>query len=213
MLSQVKKTEKNQNRYGILGGSFDPIHNGHLFIAQTAMEELSLDKVIIIPNRVSPHKLDIKVTDGYHRLIMSEIAAIDNQNFCVSPMEIHRQGPSYTIDTIKQLMEENPVGTSYYFITGTDVILELDTWKNHEELLKIINFVVVTRAGYDYSTLEDKIQYLEKQYRSKVIKIKIPNLEISSTDIRKRVKEGRYIKYLVPDGVGKYIKKHGLYLD
>ncbi len=207
-----EQNEIKKKRYGILGGTFDPIHNGHLFIAQTAMEELQLDKIMFIPNRVSPHKTTEKVTEAYQRLIMAEIAVIDHDKFCVSSMEINRKGPSYTIDTIQELVKENP-NTDFYFITGTDVFMELDTWKNHELLLKLIKFVVVTRSGFSYIDLDQKIKYLKEKYDGDIVKIKIPSLEISSTDIRNRVEMGRFIKYLVPDGVKNYIIKHKLYSD
>ncbi|MBM7615816.1 nicotinate-nucleotide adenylyltransferase [Alkaliphilus hydrothermalis] len=210
----LKKGEVSQiKRIGILGGTFDPIHNGHLFIAEMALEDLQLDEVVFIPNRRSPHKLGVQVTEAYHRLIMTEIATIDNGKFTVTPMEIQREGPSYTIDTIHQLHKEFPENASFYFITGSDVLMDIQLWRGYRELFQLIKFAVVTRGGFNNTELEDKILYLKNQYGAEILKIKIPNLEISSTDIRKRTNEGKSIKYLVPEGIGAYIRKHGLYLS
>lgn len=200
-------------RYGILGGTFDPIHNGHLFIAQTAMEELQLDKVIFIPNRISPHKIVENVTLPYHRVTMTEIGTVDNNSFYVSPIEIHRSGPSYTIDTIRELQMENPQSTSFYFITGADVFMELETWRDYRELIEVVTFVIVTRAGFSSQELDEKTDYFTKSLNGNIIRLRIPNLEISSTDIRSRVKDGKNIKYLVPSGVAEYIQKHSLYKE
>lgn len=203
---------QKRKRYGILGGTFDPIHNGHLFIAQQVLEELELDHVIFIPNRVSPLKNEAQVTSPYHRGIMTEIATLDNPCFHVSPMELYRSGPSYSIETVQQLMMENP-DTDFFFIAGTDVLMDLDSWKDYKELLNLVTFVVVTRAGFMNEALDQKIQYFIDHFEGSIIKLTIPLIEISSTSIRNRVKAGQGISYWVPAGVEAYIKKHGLYLE
>ncbi len=198
-------------RYGILGGTFDPIHNGHLFIAQTALEELQLNKVLFIPNRISPFKEGEAVTEPHHRGTMTEIAILDNESFSMSPMEIYRKGPSYTIETIRQLIIENPPNTAFYFILGTDAFSEIEGWKDYQQLLSLINLVVVTRGGFDSSDLDKKIEYFTKVQKGHIMKLTIPTLEISSTDIRNRIRGGKSIKYMVPQGVESYIRKHSLY--
>ncbi|GAB6088016.1 nicotinate-nucleotide adenylyltransferase [Alkaliphilus crotonatoxidans] len=205
--------QAGKKRYGILGGTFDPIHNGHLFIAQIVLEALQLNKILFIPNRISPFKEKESVTEAYHRGVMTEIATADNLYFDVSSVEIQRSGYSYTIDTVRQLISENPVDTALYFIIGTDVFMEIEGWKDYRELLKLINLVIVTRGNFDNRKLDEKIEYFTNEYKGDIIKLAIPTLEISSTDIRDRVRKGKNIKYMVPPGVEAYIHKHDLYKE
>ncbi len=200
-------------RIGIMGGTFDPIHIGHLFIAEETLEKLSLDKIIFIPAGVSPHKLNSKTTAPIHRLLMTAIAVNSNRRFYLSDIEIEREGPSYTIDTIRCLKQLLPTDTELFFITGGDTFIDLDSWRDYEQLLQLTNFVVFTRAGYDNVLLDEKIQRFRQQLNSNITKISIPLLEVSSTDIRERAKMGRTIKYLIPDGVEEYILKNRLYKD
>lgn len=192
-------------RYGILGGTFDPIHVGHLVIAQAALQEFRLDKICFVPSGQPPHKNG--VTGGEHRYQMTMLATIDNPHFMVSRVELDRSGYSYTFDTVRYFAEQFRQQRELFFITGADVLPELHKWHRYQELLQSCRFVVATRPGFSLQntynlTTEDigRINYLE-----------IPLLEISSTDIRRRVQTGRPIKYLVPSGVESYIYKHGLY--
>lgn len=200
-------------RIGIMGGTFDPIHIGHLFIAEETLEALRLDKIIFIPAGVSPHKINSKTTDRYHRLLMTALAVNSNTRFQLSNIEIERRGPSYTIDTIRDLKKMLPEEIELFFITGGDTFIDLETWRDYEELLGLVSFVVFTRAGFDNQLLDNKIQLFKNNYNGNIIKISIPLLEVSSTDIRVRIKQGRTVKYLIQENVENYIRKNRLYLD
>ena len=128
-------------------------------------------------------------------------------------MELYRSGPSYSVETVQQLMMENPQDTDFFFIAGTDVLMDLDTWRGYGELLSLVTFVIVSRAGFNSEGLDKKIQYFVDHFQGKIIKLTIPLLEISSTDIRNRLKSGKGISYWVPSGVEAYIRKHGLYQE
>jgi len=195
-----------KKKYGIMGGTFDPIHMGHLFIAQSAMTELNLDKVIFVPTGISPHKIEKDISSPIDRYIMTAMAINSNESFHVSPIEINKNSPSYTIETVKDLLsiEKN---VDFYFITGADSFISLETWKDFEDLFKIITFVVVTRPGSSNEELDQKIIFFMEKYGAKVEKVVVPSLEISSTDIRNRVSNGKTIRYLVHDDVEKYINK------
>ncbi len=203
----------NKLRYAIMGGTFDPIHFGHLAAAEAVKEELHCDKIIFIPSGNPPHKRMRTLTDTIHRYTMTVMAVNSNPNFEVSNIEISRNGYTYTLDTVKQLLDYYSDNVELLFITGADAILEVETWYKVEELLKLCSFVAVTRPGYDKSKLEQKLEYLESKYNSRLYSIDVPGLNISSTDIRKRVKEGRSIKYLVPESIEQYIYKNKLYKE
>lgn len=201
----------NKKKYGIMGGTFDPIHMGHLFIAQSALKELKLDKVMFIPTGTPPHKKDRNITSSMDRYIMTTLAINSNDDFCVSPIEVLKNEQSFTIDTVNELLNVKK-DVEFYFITGADSFLSIQTWKDYEELFKKITFVVVTRPGFTNQELDSKINYFLTKYKAKVIKVLVPSLEISSTDIRNRVVNGKTIKYLVHEDVEKYINKNRLYL-
>ncbi|MGB7604442.1 MAG: nicotinate-nucleotide adenylyltransferase [Lutisporaceae bacterium] len=211
----MNNIEKASNKlcYAIMGGTFDPIHFGHLAAAEAVKEELHCSKVIFIPSGNPPHKKMRTLTDAKHRFTMTAMAVSSNPNFEVSNIEISRNGYTYTLDTVKQLLDYYNNNVELIFITGADAILEVETWYKVEELLKLCSFVAVTRPGYEKSKLEQKLQYLQSKYNSRLYSIDVPGLNISSTDIRKRVKEGRSIKYLVPEEIEQYIYKYELYKE
>ncbi len=211
MSSNQRMVEKR--KIGIMGGTFDPIHCGHLFIAETALDVFQLDKVLFIPAGDPPHKNEKLITDSGHRFQMIKLAIEDNQNFEASDMEIMKQEKSYTIETIKILRRQYGEETDLYFITGTDAFVGLETWKEYQKLLSLTNFIVMTRTISNPMVLEEKISQFTEKFNAKVFKIDIPTLDISSTDIRKRVQEGRSIKYLLPYDVEEYIRNHHLYED
>ncbi|MGB6606724.1 MAG: nicotinate-nucleotide adenylyltransferase [Atribacterota bacterium] len=191
-------------RLGIMGGVFDPIHCGHLFAAEEARVEFRLDKVIFVPCHQPVHKRENNISDFKHRYIMAVLATSNNQFFEVSKAELNRPGPSYSIDTVKEFLNKYNHGVKIFFITGADAFLEVDSWYKSEKLIKLCQFVAATRPGYDLNKLDKKFK--------KIIKImEIPALSISSTDIRRRVREGKSIKYLLPQEVEEYIYKKGLY--
>lgn len=195
----------------IMGGTFDPIHYGHLVVAEQVRHEFQCDKVLFIPAARPPHKKDKNISAVKHRLKMTELAIQSNRFFEISTVEINRTGLSYTIDTVKTLHQRYQP-EKMYFITGADAVLEIITWKNVEELLSLCYFVAATRPGYDITNLQEKLHMLPDVYFQKIVPIYIPALAISSTDIRRRVREKEPIKYLLPEPVEDYILRHNLYL-
>lgn len=207
------KNSQGNYKIGILGGTFNPIHYGHLVIAQWAKEGYSLDKVLFIPSGTPPHKLEDKVLEYHHRYLMTVLATLDQASFEVSQIEINRKGPSYTIDTINYLKKMYGSGVKLYFITGADSIFEIYTWNRYKELLGACYFIAATREGYNNEELDEKIKEIHDIYNSKIYKMKVPDLGISSTELRKRIDEGKTIKYLLPSVVEQYISKNKLYKD
>ncbi len=197
-------------RLAIMGGTFDPIHYGHLVAAEGAKCEFDLDRVIFIPAARPPHKTKKEMTAPYHRLHMVERAIYSNSHFEISALELEREGLSYTINTVNAVREIHPQA-SIYFITGADAVLEILTWKNVEELLNVCKFIAATRPGYDLENLEHTLSCLPRQYLKNICTMEVPALAISSTDIRARVADNRPIKYLLPELVERYIFEEGLY--
>jgi len=203
-----------RKKIGIMGGTFNPIHHGHLVTAQEALDQFGLDEIIFIPTGDPPHKVEDLLADAEDRYLMTVIATSSNDSFFVSRIEIDRHGKSYTIDTVKELRKIYGMGSELFFVTGADAILEILTWKNTDEIVTLAKFIAATRPGYDLSRIEDLRSTLFKSEREACAGIsimEIPALAISSTNIRKRIKENRPINYLVPEGVNNYIIKHGLY--
>lgn len=190
-----------------MGGTFDPIHTGHLVTAEAARHAFSLDRVSFLPAGVPWQKQAREVAPVEDRYLMAIIATAPNPAFEVSRLEIDRNGPTYTRDSLTTIREAQP-DSELFFITGADAILQILTWKDPEALLELATFVAATRPGYDLSELEATIP---GGLADRVKRFEIPALAISSTDIRARVREGRPIRYLVPDGVAAHIYKAGLY--
>lgn len=185
-------------RIGILGGTFNPIHTGHLLLAEGIKEKLHLDYVLFIPCNFPPHKKSLKLALAKHRFNMVRLAVKGNPKFKVSALEIKRGGISYSVDTLDELYKLYRGNAKFFFIIGSDSLKGLRTWKSINKLMKLCKIVAVTRPGY------------RLKYRG-VKNIELPTLPVSSTDIRKFVKRGMSIKHLVPDSVRKYIIKCGLY--
>jgi nicotinate-nucleotide adenylyltransferase len=202
---------KEKIRYAIMGGSFDPIHFGHLAAAESVRQNLNCQKIIFIPLGNPPHKKNRILSDSIHRYTMTVLATCSNPCFEVSNIETNREGYTYTLNTITELNEYYGKEVELLFITGADALFEIETWYKVDELLKLCSFVAVTRPGYDKSMLEQKLQYLQSKYNSKIHIIDVPGLNISSTDIRERIKKGASIRYLVPEAVEQYIYKHRLF--
>ena len=199
-----------ERRLGIMGGTFDPIHYGHLVAAEGARYSFDLAKVIFIPAGSPPHKPGHTISEPLVRYKMTCMAVASNPFFCASAMEVERPGPSYTIDTVRSVMRLYP-GSEIYFITGADALLEISSWKNFDILLSICNFVAATRPGYRLLELKEKLDSLPAALKQNISYMEVPALAISSTDIRQRVREGRPIKYLLPESVEDYIIKNNLY--
>ncbi len=194
-----------------MGGTFDPIHYGHLVAAEGARHSFALDKVIFVPAGRPPHKSARQITDPYHRFIMTELAVASNPYFETSTIEVERPGYSYTIDTVRQVRELYP-HTEIYFITGADAVLEILSWKDVDELLEMCWFIAATRPGYPLGNLRSRLKgKIKESQMERIIPMEVPALAISSTDIRARVREGRPIKYLLPEPVEAYILNRGLY--
>lgn len=206
------KNSQGKRRIGVMGGTFDPIHIGHLVTAEAVRLEYDLERVIFIPASQPPHKQNSLVTKALHRYIMTAMATYSNPFFFVSDIELNRPGPSYTIDTIKSLIAEYGASTDFYFITGIDAVQDLPTWHNVEELLTLCHFVAATRPG-GVSTIDNVINYFGAKGRERIHRLATPELEISSTDIRDKVRKGLSIKYIVPESVENYIWKERLYQE
>lgn len=204
------ETTEKKHRVGILGGTFDPIHVGHLMMAEAVRNEFRLEKVIFIPAAVPPHKLGQKITPVEDRYLMTVLATCSNPAFEVSDIEMKREGPSYSIDTVYALLKASDGDTEFFFITGTDVIREIHTWDRIEELLVLCPFIAASRPGCR-PDVERTRELFGGLGASRIHLLDTPELEISATDIRERVAKGHSIKYVVPAPVEQYIYKRGLY--
>ncbi|MFB9309731.1 nicotinate-nucleotide adenylyltransferase [Agromyces hippuratus] len=187
-------------RIGVMGGTFDPIHHGHLVAASEVAQSLDLDEVVFVPTGQPSYKSN--VTQAEHRYLMTVIATASNPRFTVSRVDIDREKPTFTIDTLRDIRRERP-DADLYFITGADAIAQILSWKDVQELWELAHFVAVSRPGHVLS-----VSGLPEQ---DVSLLEVPALAISSTDCRSRVRRGFPVWYLVPDGVVQYISKHHLY--
>jgi nicotinate-nucleotide adenylyltransferase len=216
-------------KIGILGGTFNPVHYGHLAAAEEIRDRLKLDRVLFIPSFIPPHKQEDEVPPAIHRMEMVRLAIAGNPAFVPSDVEIRRGGRSYTLDTVETLRADHP-GAELFFITGLDSFLEIQTWSHWDRLLTLCTFVVLSRPGYRFTDLlkipflkpaEREITGLDRGERTQAVVTAgaitvflelIPLYDISSTDIRRRTREGRSVKYLLPDAVEIYIIKNKLYV-
>lgn len=200
-------------KLAIMGGTFDPIHIGHLMTAEEVRNEFDIDEVIFIPTGHPPHKDAGRVTDSEHRYLMTVLATVENPHFNVSRIEIDRPGTTYTIDTIEGIKEVYGSNIKIYFITGADAVHEILTWERVDELMKICEFVAVTRPGYKRRQLKEKVEELKRSFECKVHYLEVPALAISSSDIRERIGKNKPIQYLVTQPVEQYIRKFKLYSE
>lgn len=208
-LASLQAQSDNPLRLGIMGGTFDPIHVGHLILAEQAAEALKLDRVLFIPTGTPSFKRDKLVRPAADRLRMVELAIEDNPHFLVSDMEVVREGVTYTLDTLRELHVLLPSTAKLFFIMGSDTLLTLDHWRASEELAKLACFVGVNRPG-DSLASEDDLARL-RALGFDVVLLEAPALEVSSSDIRQRLESGRSVRYLVPDSVMQYAEKKRLY--
>ena len=190
---------------GVMGGTFDPIHHGHLVAASEVADRFDLDEVLFVPTGQPWQKAGRQITPAEDRYLMTVIATASNPRFSVSRVDIDRGGPTYTIDTLKDLREQYP-NEQLYFITGADALASIMSWHDWEEMFELAEFVGVTRPGYDLR--EDM---LPADIQERVHLVEIPAMAISSTGCRERASQGRPVWYLVPDGVVQYIAKNDLY--
>jgi len=189
-------------RIGVMGGTFDPIHHGHLVAASEVASAFELDEVVFVPTGQPWQKSDRDVAPAEHRYLMTVVATASNPRFTVSRVDIDRDGPTYTIDTLRDLSEHRP-GAQLFFITGADALAQILSWKDSDELFELAQFIGVTRPGYELSESGLPADRVDLQ--------EVPAMAISSSDCRQRVRAGEPVWYLVPDGVVQYISKHRLY--
>lgn len=194
---------KSSRRLGIMGGTFDPVHIGHLVCAEEARWQFGLDEVVFVPAGRPWQKRE--VTPAEDRYLLTVIATAGNPFFSVSRLEIDRPGPTYTLETLRALRQFHGESAELFFITGADAVLEILTWKEPEALLETASFIAATRPEFDLGKID------QQRFGRRVSVIEIPALAISSTDIRRRVRAGQPIRYLVPPEVDAYITRRGLY--
>ncbi|NMB45233.1 MAG: nicotinate-nucleotide adenylyltransferase [Firmicutes bacterium] len=204
-------TEAQAGRIGIMGGTFDPIHYGHLVVAEAAREAFSLEKIIFVPAGIPPHKAKEEVTPARHRYLMTLLAIMSNPYFEISRVDLDRGGVTYTVDTLADLKSQLPPAVQMYFITGADAILEILSWKSPDQVLSMAEFIAVTRPGYGLDQLSQAIGPLYAEFRDRIHILEVPPVGLSSTGLRRRLVEGRSIRYLVPETVVAYINNEGLY--
>jgi nicotinate-nucleotide adenylyltransferase len=193
-------------RIGIMGGTFDPIHYGHLVAAEEARWQFRLDQVLFIPTG-RPWQKPVGVSPAEDRYLMAVIATASNPAFAVSRLEVDTPGPTYTADTLRRLRAELPEGTRLLFIGGADLLQQLPTWKDPEQVLALVELIAATRPDFDVDDVVRKVPAAT----GRIHRMEIPALAISSSDIRARVARGASIEYLVPEGVARYIEKRALY--
>jgi len=193
---------------GIMGGTFDPVHYGHLVAAEEARVRFGLERVVFVPNGEPPHKKDYAVTAAEHRYQMTVLATSSNPAFEASRIEIDRAGVSYTVETLEQLQRQLVPRTRLCFITGADAVLEILTWRNPERLLRSCEFIAVTRPGHDLGYLQGM---LSSELLARVHLLEAPGVHISSTELRRRAAAGESLRYLTPQAVVRYIAAHRLY--
>lgn len=198
-------------KLGVLGGTFDPIHNGHIAAASAAERTLGLDAITLIPSRIPPHRHDPVGATSEQRFEMAQLAAKGHAGWSASRIEVDREGPSYTFDTLTELSRP---GTQIFFITGGDAFAEIATWSRYPAVLDLANFVVVSRPGITLDSLRERVPSAFRDRPSaqtRVILVEAPTPDISSTDIRRRVRAGHSLSGFVPDPVARYIAAHRLY--
>lgn len=195
---------------GIMGGTFNPIHIGHLLLAENAKETFGLDEILFIPSGLSYMKSKAEVAPKNMRLEMTRLAIADNPSFLLSSVEVEREGNSYTCDTLELLRRAEPA-TDFYFIVGADSLFAMESWKQPEEIFHHCTVLASVREGSNDSELKDKISYLKDKFHADIRLIDMKEMAVSSTDIRDRIRMGKSIRYMVPDKVIAYIQKHHLY--
>lgn len=217
---------KMEERIGILGGTFNPIHSGHLKVAEEVQKKFRLKRILFIPSYIPPHKESIDIASPLHRLKMVELAISSFSQFVASSVEIDAKGKSYSIYTLKKMRKDFPEAT-IFFLLGIDAFLEIDTWREYKKVLEQCYFIIVSRPGYRF---EDAAEALPTEYKERMVEVKesaelkedffllykiflfpMKSLDISSTEIRKKIRQGGFIKGLVPEAVKDYIQKNKLY--
>ncbi len=199
-----------KQRIGIMGGSFNPIHIGHLHLAESARIEFDLDLVIFVPTGDNPFKHKNDGIDREHRYRMVELAIASNPYFAATRTEIERFGNSYTIDTIRDIKRRLP-DDDLFLITGADIVFELPKWREAEELMQSVAFISAYRPGYPKRKFDRQIKFLKEKYGAQIYKLLSSEMDVASTDIRTRIQNNKSIRYLIPENVEAYIRENNLY--
>lgn len=206
---------------GVLGGTFDPIHNGHIAAAAAAERAVNLDRVMLVPSRIPPHRQDPVGAAAEHRLAMAQLAARERPRWTASSIEIDRVGPSYTYDTLAELRQQFP-STQIFFILGADAFAEIATWSRYPAVLDLANFLIVSRPGITLDSLRERVPSAfslrpsasglqPSASKTRVIPVETTTPDVSSTEIRRRIRAGETFAGLVPNAVADYIRTHRLY--
>ena len=211
-----RNTENKKNgrrkKTGIMGGTFNPIHTGHLLLAENARDGFGLDEILFIPSGRSYMKREAEILDRHQRYEMTLLATQDNPAFFVSDIEVKRKGNTYTCDTLSQLKQQEPE-TDFYFIVGADSLFSMETWKEPERIFRNCTVLAAIRDDKDSEMLQEQIAYLTDKFGARICQIVFREIDISSTDIRMRLANGQSIRYMVPDKVISYIEQHHLYTE
>ncbi|MGQ9585264.1 MAG: nicotinate-nucleotide adenylyltransferase [Anaerolineae bacterium] len=209
-LSPQMPSQGRPTRIGLIGGTFDPIHIGHLVLAEEARAQAQLDRVLFVPAGQPPHKMGHFITPVEHRLRMVEIAIASNPAFGISRLDMDRPGPHYSVDMVRLFQEQSSPEVEVFFVVGADSLQEMPTWKNPAGLLSLCRVLALSRPGHE-PDMERLIRELPEM-EANVQVLKMPLVGISASGLRERVRKGQTIRYLVPDGVREYIYTHGLYI-
>ncbi|QDT29057.1 Nicotinate-nucleotide adenylyltransferase [Gimesia panareensis] len=199
-------------RIGIFGGTFDPVHNGHLLLAEQCREQAALDEVWLIPAGAPPHKETSGITPGKQRREMLEFASAGNPTFVIKDLELHREGPSYTVETLRQLKESHP-DNDFFLIIGADSVRDFHTWREPAAILEQAHLIGVNRPNISLPDLSELKEKLGEAVVEKITWVTMPGIDLSSTDIRQRVQENKSVRYMTPRAVEVYIHNNRLYLD
>lgn len=197
-------------KIGILGGTFDPIHLGHLQMAEDAYRQAGLDLVLFMPSKRPPHKRERKITPEEQREAMIKLAIQDIPQFVYSDIELRREGVTYTADTLRNLQEEHPENT-YSFILGGDSLFQLEEWYHPEEIMRRVEILAVSRYGMGKEQVRQRVDLLVQKYQARIQVVEMSRLDVSSSEIRERVRQGKTLKDRVPYHVEQYILEHSLY--
>ncbi|MFH1301428.1 MAG: nicotinate-nucleotide adenylyltransferase [Planctomycetota bacterium] len=199
-------------RIGIFGGTFDPVHNAHLLLAEQCREQCELDEVWFIPAGSPPHKGSIGISAGKERREMLDFAIAGHPAFVIKDLELHREGPSYTVETLRQLKTTHP-DDEFFLIVGADSVRDLHTWREPEAILEMATLIGVNRPNISLPDLSELTQKFGENILSKILWVTMPGIDISSTDIRKRIREKKSVRFMTPRAVEVYIHNNRLYLE
>lgn len=198
-------------KIGIFGGAFNPIHNGHLLLAEQAREQCELDEVWFVPTRIPPHKTADNLSSGPNRLEMIRLATAGMPAFKASSIELERNEVSWTVDTLSRFNEKRP-DDELFFMIGADSLRDLPTWKEPEKIVGLATIIAVNRGLVD-DNFKESLEALSESIRARIQLVSIPGIDISSTDIRERVRDGKSIRFLVPRSIERYLLEHGLFKE